>query len=296
MARDAKLTIVCGRRGTSKTNTTLTRIFKAVRGTQQNNFMDARKALIFDAMDEFRGYKYRDNEPPLNIKAIYYRDIPRFTAQTPIELVRVRPITDDNKRMTTEDKQYWLSYVLQNYYDGIFLIEDINRFVSDNAPNDIIGSLATLRQAGVDLIIHYQLIGKAGNPKILGMANYIRLHKTNDSVKRHKDKFEDKTDILMVAEKIVNRRYEYGRKNKIKDDTGQYFSCTVDLDDHKIRGIFTKEEAIAAVRGYMNDNAKMTVKDLMQQLDENGKKVWKDYASAYKYLENKYMEEFFIFD
>lgn len=287
MPRYAKLTIVCGRRGSGKSNKTITQIFKAVANGQ--------KALIFDAMDEYKSYRYRENQM-VDIKPIFYKDIPRFTAQIPAELVRVRPMHDkDGSPLSTQEKQEHLSYVLKNYRNGILLTEDTNVYIADNAPNDIMGSLATLRQAGVDLIMHFQLIQKAANPKILGMANYIRLHKTTDQVARFRDRFLDKTDIMMIAEKIVNRRFAWGIANGVKDETGQYFSCLVDFDDHKIRGIFNQDEAKYAIRDYMNSNGGSAVKELLSQRDHTGKKIWKDYGAAYSYLENKLMKEFFLF-
>ncbi len=287
MARYAKLTIVCGRRATGKTNKTLSQLYTAVR--------NGRKALIFDAKDEFGNYIYRPDQPPHSIKAIYLKDVPRFTAQTLPEIVRIRPFLDNGQRMTTEDLQLSLGYVLKNYRGGVLLAEDINVYIADNTPNDLMGSLATLRQAGVDLIAHYQMIGKAGNPKMIGMANYIRLHKTNDTVERHADKFQDYVDILSIAEKIVERRYMYGMNHGITDATGQYFNCLVDLEYHKIRGIFTLEEAKFAVAEYISDSDRTTIKRLMNRKTPTGANQYTNYEAAYKHLEGKMMNDYFDF-
>ncbi len=288
MARYAQLTLVCGRRGTGKTNYTLGQLYKAVNVAK-------RKVLIYDVTDEFGNYIYRPGEPPHKIKAIYFKDIQRFSVQKYAEIVRTRPYTDDNQRMSNDDLQEYLFYVLKNFRNGTLLVEDVNVYISDNAPNDVMGSLATLRQAGVDVIAQYQLIGKAANPKMLGMANYIRLHKTNDSVERYKDRFLDKTDILMVAEQIVNRRYMHGMKNKIKDHTGEFFHCLVDFNYHKIRGIFNKGEAEFAISEYINNHAAMTIGKMMKKKDKQGKLVNTSYANAYATLEQQYMDDFFDF-
>lgn len=287
MARYAKLTVVCGRRGSGKTNRTLRQLYRAVKA--------GRKALIFDPTDEFRSYVFRPGEPPHSIKAIYLKDVPRFTASNVAEIVRIRPFLDDSRKMSTDDMQVALIQILATYKNGILLIEDINKYVADNASNGLIGSMATLRQANVDLIAQYQMIGKAGHPKLLGMTNYIRMHKTEDEVIRHADKFQSKTKILAVAESIVNKRYKYGVDNKINTEEGKFFSVTVDLDDSKIRGIFTEEEAELAISEYISDNSRDTVRRLMGRMDRNGKKIWKDYASSYAYLEREMMEDFFIF-
>jgi RecA/RadA recombinase len=287
MSRYAKLTVVCGRRGSGKTNLTLQQLYRAVKA--------GRKALIFDPTDEFRSYIFRPGEPPHSIKPIFIKDIPRFTASNVAEIVRIRPFLDDSTKMSTDDMQEVLIKILSVYKNGILLIEDINKYVPDNASNGLIGSMATLRQANVDLIAQYQLVGKAGNPKLLGMTNYIRLHKTEDEVIRHADKFNAKTKILSIAESIVNRRYKYGVDNKINTIEGKFFNVVVDLDDSKIKGIFTQAEAEHAITEYISDNARDTIQKLFNRRDRYGQKVWKDYTSTYAYLERSMMQDFFTF-
>jgi hypothetical protein len=287
MARYAQVTIVVGKRHTGKTNKTLSIIYKAVNS--------GRKALIFDVTDEFGHYIYRPDQAPHSIKAIYLKDIPRFTAQTYPELVRIRPFWDDGTRMTIDDMQTALFQILNTYRDGILLIEDINKYISDNAPNDIIGSLATVRQAGIDLIAQYQMVGKAGNPKILGMANFIRLHKTQDQVERHADKFLDKTEIMAISEIMINKRYEWGVKNNVNDHTGKFFNVTIDLDAFKIKGIFTQKEAEAAITAYISDNEKRTISKVLNRKDKNGVKLYKSYSEAYAYVERNMLDTYFNF-
>ena len=291
MPRYAKFTVAVGRRQTGKSGKTLRMIFKAV--TEQR-----RKALIFDAMNEYESYRMKENEPPIAIKAISYSSLDRFTLSQYPEVCRVCPVTDKGDRMGTDDLQKYLAYTLKHFKNGIMLVEDVNKFVSDNAPNDIIGSLATLRQAGVDLIMHFQMVQKAANPKILGMANYIRLHKTNDEVYRFKDRFQDKTPIMMIAESIVNRRYDYGNSNNIDSEEGKFFSCVVDLDDFKIRGIFTRREAELGIQDYMNYNGGDAIKMLLNSRDRHGNYIWgaKNYAGAYAHLEKKLMQQYFVFN
>lgn len=285
MARWAKLMMVGGKRGTGKTNTTLDLLYEAVR--------KGRKALIFDPNDEFGAYSYRPDQPVHCIKTIFLKDIPRFTAQHHPEIRRIRPYWDDSTRMSTDDMLTALARILSIYRDGILLIEDINKYLSDNPTRDIVGALATLRQAHVDLILHFQLVGKIGHPKLMGMANYIRLHKTMDEVTRHAEKFGDKTEVLTIAQTIVNARFKYGVDNNVKDKTGQYFSCTIDLDDFRIKGIFTEEEAESAIADYISRNSRNTINSLLNSKDRTGKAIWKNYGSAYSYLESNMKADYF---
>jgi hypothetical protein len=270
---------------TGKTNDTLRKIYKAVKS--------GRKALIFDATDEFGSYLYRPGEPPHSIKPIYLEHVARFTVSRIPEVVRIRPFWDDSTRMGTDDLQQALTQVLNTYRNGILLVEDINKFIGDQTPKDIIGSLATVRQAGIDLIAHFQLMGKAANPKMLGMANYIRIHKTNDSADMYKDRFADKTEVLMIAQKIVDRRYFYGMKNSIKDETGMFFNVTYDLEYNKIRGIFNRKEVELAIAELLSDN--QIVRKTMNRVDRNGNKIYSSYNEAYSVIEQRVMDEYFDF-
>lgn len=185
--------------------------------------------------------------------------------------------------------------MLANFKDGILLIEDINKFTSDNQKNDLIGSLATLRQSGVDVITHFQLVGKVANQKMLGMANYIRLHKTNDSVENYRDGFADKLDMMMLAESIVDARYFHGMRNKIFNETGTYFNVTVDLENNRLHGIFNKGEAEAAIQKYMNTNPRLSIERMLNEKDRRGNKIWSSYEQAYSHMEQRLMDDYFVF-
>jgi len=136
-------------------------------------------------------------------------------------------------------------------------------------------------------------VAKAGSPKILGMVNHIRLHKTFDTVERHKMKFADKAEIMSIAEKIVNRRYDWGMRNDIKNETGKYFSVDVDMEYGKIRGAFSEQEAKLAVEDYISDNN--IVSKMLNRKDRNGKKKYKDYADAYGIIEKDLLSQYFNF-
>lgn len=285
--RYAELTLVVGERGGGKTNETLRILYIAA---------NSRKVLIFDSQGEFAHYIFRKDQPPHKIKAIKFSDIPRFTAQTFPEMRRTTPHLDTGEVMTVEQLQDQLFYILKNFRNGILLVEDINVYISDNAPNDLMGALATLRQKGVDVIVHYQLIGKAAHPKMLGFANYIRLHKTGVSVERHRKQFGDTyTDLIVLAEYIVARRYKYGVDNGVYNDTGKFFSCLINLKERKITGIFTEAEAKKAIEDYISANPNKTVQVELKKLNKDGKKVWPDWKSAYHYVESNLLDTYFNF-
>jgi hypothetical protein len=176
-----------------------------------------------------------------------------------------------------------LGIILENYRNGLLLVEDINKYTNDTLKGDLVGSLATVRHIGIDLIAHYQSVGRAANPKLLGNTKIIRLHKTNDTVARHKNKFEERTEIMQIAEAIVEKKFNEGDKR---------FYLFVDIDESKIHGKIEKEDIDYAIQDYISKNHNSLIKPLLTKIDlKTGKKIY-DTRSALnqiiKDLKNKY--------
>ena len=55
--------------------------------------------------------------------------------------------------------------ILNDYRGGLLLIEDINRYISDYLPNDLVGAICTNRHTDTDIILHFQSVGRV-SPKI----------------------------------------------------------------------------------------------------------------------------------
>lgn len=286
--RVPKVFIAFGRRASGKTIQTIDMIYDYVTNSPQ------RKALIFDVNDEFGKFKYKDGTIH-QIKALYIKDIPAFSAQTFPEVRRIRNVWDNDVPMNTSDMNQVLGYLFKEYRDGLLLAEDINKYTGDNMKNDIVGALATIRQRGIDVVLHYQMIKKAGNPTLLGLANVFRLHKTQDNVSKHAEKFDDKAEMMMIAESIVNARYKWGVDNGINNNTGKYFNLIVDVDDNKIRGIFTEQEAKVAVLKFLNKDPS-TLNLALRECNIYGEKKYKSKSEALTILSQELMDEYFCFN
>ena len=291
MGRQAKITIACGRRATGKSIETIEQIYRYVNGNPSLGIA-GRKALIYDVNDEFGNFKWKDGTIH-SIKQIKLSDIPAFTEQPMAEVRRIAPYWDDGRRMTTGDMSEALGLILNNYKDGLLLVEDINKYTGDHMKQDLLGSLATIRQVRIDLIAHYQLVGKAASPKIIGMTNFIRLHKTFDSIEKHKTRFADKAEIMQIAENIVNRRYDWGMKKDINNENGKFFSVYVDMEFGKIKGIFSEEEAKLAIQDYIGDGK--IIRRMLNLKDRTGKKTYKTYSDAYDEKEKSLFADYFSF-
>ena len=279
--RECRIIVACGKRGVGKSVETVRMIYDYVNGNPAKG-VAPRKALIFDVNDEFSDFWF-DGEQH-SIKAIAMKDIIKFSVSPYVEVRRVRPFWDDGRRMNIGEMGDALSQILDSYRNGLLLVEDVNKYTGDYVQTDLIGALATSRHIGLDLVMHFQGIGRSANPKIIGNCNFIRLHKTNDTVKRHKLKFEDKTEMLQLAELIVDRKFE-------NSDTR--FFLYVDVDNSKIVGNFTKDDATQAIKDYLDENNTKLIKPIINKRDENGKKMY-DHKSAYKIMLDRLYKTYFM--
>lgn len=261
--REPMVMIATGKKGVGKTVATIEMIYRYISGNKEKG-LPPRKALIFDVNDEFSHFWYHGSYH--SIKALAIKDILKFSVHPKVEVRRIRPFWDDGSKMGINDMNEVLGIILENYRNGLLLVEDINKYTNDTLKGDLVGSLATVRHIGIDLIAHYQSIGRAANPKLLGNTRIIRLHKTNDTVSRHKNKFEERAEILQIAESIVDKKFQEGDKR---------YYLFVDIDDSKIKGKFDVKDIDYAIQDYVSKNHSALVKPLMTKIDlKTGKKIY----------------------
>jgi hypothetical protein len=112
----------------------------------------------------------------------------------------------------------------------------------------------------------------------------IRLHKTSDSVARHKEKYEEKAEILTIAETIVANRYFSGDER---------YYLYVDIDNSKIRGKFTDQEVNTAIEEYISHNHNQVVKPLLNQMDLASNKKKYTPQSAIIHVKERLLRQYF---
>ena len=196
--REPKLGLAVGKKSIGKTYQTKKLIARYVVGNPAKG-VSPRRVLILDVNDEFTDYK-----------AISMKDIVRFSVMPRPEIRRVRPINEKTGiRLTLNEVADCLWNILHYYRNGLLLIEDINKYISDNLPNDLVGAICSNRHTDLDIIMHFQSIGRI-TPKIWQNSNWLRFHKNTDSVERHKNKFPDKYEIFCIVENLVNNQYFNG--------------------------------------------------------------------------------------
>lgn len=258
MGREPKLIVATGKKGVGKSFLTMQYIRKYVRPNPAVGWV-GRKALLYDVNNE-----YNDQTKFPDIKALSLNDVAKYSAHPKIEIRRIPPFFRTGEEMPPDVKAKAVLHILLNFRNGLILLEDINNYISDFMPKDVVGTILSQRHKGIDIILHYQAVGRIQS-KVWPHINVLRMHKTSDSVARHWEKFPDKYEMLQIAEYIINARY-------LKGDIR--FHLHVDFDAEKIYGDFSMEEFESAVDDYVALNYAKIVQPLMNKRDSTGKKVY----------------------
>jgi hypothetical protein len=248
--REPLLGVAVGRKGCGKTFTTKKMLQKYVVGNPSKG-ISGRRVLIIDVNDEFT-----------DIKALKVSDVVKFSMHPKKEIRRIRPFHDNGVKMDTTEIQNTLFIVLKKFFNGLLLIEDPNKYISDNLPGDLIGAIVTARHTDTDIILHYQSIGRIV-PKIWQNVNWIRFHKINDSVEKSKAKLDDLYELFKVVEMYIDHEYF------VNENKRAY--VYVDIDDRKIKGI-SKKKLEPIIDHYISENYRKLITPLLNKHDINGGK------------------------
>tara|TARA_R100000908_G_scaffold65169_1_gene52442 strand:- start:3442 stop:4260 length:819 start_codon:yes stop_codon:yes gene_type:complete len=256
--REPKLGMAVGKKGIGKTYQTKILIESYVYGNPEKGVLP-RRVLILDVNDEFVDYK-----------AISMKDLVKFSVMPNAEIRRVRPFDEKTGiRLTLKEIANCLWDILHYFRGGMLLIEDINKYVGDHLPTDIVGAICSNRHTDLDIIMHFQSIGRI-TTKVWQNANWLRFHKNSDSIERHRNKFPDKYEMFSIAENIVNTQYF--------NDNPRYF-VYVDLDEEKIKGKMSETIILNGIDEYLSRNFNSVVKPAINKKSlTDGSKIDRDEA------------------
>lgn len=267
--REPQLGVAVGKKGVGKSYTTNIMLQHYAMGNPSKG-TSGRKVLILDVNDEYTQFK------PIALK-----DIVRFSVHPLIEIRRIRPFMPDGKRMTLDKIAETLFVILEQYRGGLLLIEDINRYVSDSLPKDIEGAICTNRHVDLDIVMHFQSIGRI-TTKLWQNLNWMRFHKNLDSVDRHQNKFEDKYEFLKLVEIIVNNEYQSGNK--------RYYQY-IDLDEMKFLGQVEPKKMDNAIQEFIIMNQRKLIRPYMTMKDSKNRPMYTQ-ENAIKMVKKKLLETY----
>jgi len=281
--REATLGIAVGQKGVGKTYKTLEMMQPILRGNPRTG-AKPRKVLILDVNNEFSDIKSDQNPNFANARAIAVEDVKKWCYNGIIECRRVSTLKQGGGQMTLKEISTALGLILESFQNGLLLIEDPTKFISDSLPADLIGAICTQRHKSCDLILHFQSIGKMAHPKLWANCNWLRFHKTKDTIEKHEKKFGTDVKYLCIAQKLVDMKFDKGDKR---------FVCFLDTEKENIRGNFNALDFKEAINLYLQENYVIIEKEVKKRNVRTGDLVHKDYAVAYNFVIDNYMKDFY---
>ncbi len=286
--REPKLITVCGRKGCGKSHETVRILYEMANGNPAKG-IKPRRSLIFDVNDEFGDFEFMGKKHT-KIPSLAIKDVVRFTMSNIIEVRRIRPYFDDGRRMTIQDMSDTLSLLLspQMYNCGTFVVEDPAKYLANGALTlDVVSAMISCRHSEIDLICHYQSLGRTALPQLFANTNYIRMHKTSDTASRHENKFEEKLELIQLAENVINLHYERGDNR---------FYLYVDVESSKIRPgthPFDDADVNYSIQQYISQNGNRVLRPLLNMLDmESGQPIYTK-QTALQELAKKLRRDYF---
>lgn len=296
MSREHQLGIVIGRKGCGKTYETLN---KQIKETLNGNYgkKKPQKVLIMDSNNEYgdvRGDHKNDTFPI--IRAIAADHVADWTKNGVVEARRVsimKPIDQrtglGGGKMNLEEYRYALNIILDSFRNGLLLLEDLTRYVTDSMPGDLLGSIISQRHVAVDTIIHFQTVGKMAHPQLFGNANWIRVHKTGDRMRKKAENLEDHLEPLSILEELVDINYKGKKVPENKRFYGYY-----NKDTNKITGkLFNKQMFRMGIESYLEKNMKVVKDEINRESLYEGEKIYKTRKEAIEHLIDHYMTEYY---
>lgn len=245
-----------------------------------------RRVLIFDVNNEFS-----------HIKHISPADVKRFSVHPKVEARRIGIFKNDGKGTQKMSLDEYCDVVLKSIHDCygmLVLVEDINKYVSDSLPSDLIGHIVTLRHLECDTIFHMQQISRIAHPKIWGNLSWIRMHHCEDNVKTYDARFGGETTHMKIAQELVDKKYYACQCPTEVCTCGlRYSHCYISKNQLKVRGNFSEDEFKGAIDDYLSKNY-IAIKNEFNRIDLNtGKKMYADERQVIDLFRNQYFKKYY---
>jgi hypothetical protein len=274
--REAGMMAITGIQGVGKTYLNMHIIKEYVKDKFYNK-VRGRKCLIMDTNGEYTKEQFKKNDiDGVDPKTIAVKDIPAWCRTEGGECRRI-----DAKNCSIDEKIAIVEFIIAQYRNGMFVLEDINTYIlSMTHMKAIVGGLVNLRHRAVDVLISYQS-ARPIEPRIWQNSRWIRMHYQADNINDIKGKLPNPT-MYKIAQIMVNNRYFNGDKR---------FYVYIHNFANKVEGAFTKTEFKTACSQYLSSNKKYIKEhaDMMntKDLDTAREQLAKQYFEMYYGNSNK---------
>ena len=268
--REAGMMAITGIQGVGKTYLNMHIIKEYVKDKFYNK-VRGRKCLIMDTNGEYTKEQFKKNDiDGVDPKTIAVKDIPMWCRSEGAECRRI-----DAKNISIDEKIAIVEFIIAQYRNGMFVLEDINTYIlSMTHMKAIVGGLVNLRHRAVDVLISYQS-ARPVEPRIWQNSRWIRMHYQADNVNDIKGKLPNPT-MYKIAQILVNNRYFNGDKR---------FYVYIHNFANKIEGAFTKTEFKTACSQYLSSNKKYIKEHAdmtnSKNMDEVREQLAKQYFEMY---------------
>lgn len=251
--REPKVQIAFGMKGVGKTYATKLLIKQYIAGTKT---FKGRPVLILDTQGEYTEAKAIYYDPDVEDQFTRAKSIRAIAKPYLYRLISKKP---NGQIMTDEEIIRAVLDVCLYFKNGLFVMEDINTYITSSLPRGFFGLLVSVRHRGIDLIIHYQGIGDPP-PKIWRNANIIRLHKTIDTVLQPSTfKKVPNPELIRLGEIVIEKRiesiYDSAKSEKIKRGAKHTY-LYIDVENNKFKGIKPEEITQEVITQYFLENKK----------------------------------------
>ncbi len=246
--REAMLMIATGHMGVGKSHTTRAMLEPYVRAT-------GRKILIFDPNNEdvyrmfpsvyfdvfdVRKAKIREKNENCRIVTPSERNIRNLK---PGQIRRIEPFTIYGDKMNHEQMQATMLAICQNFHNGLILLEDVNKYISNFEAEEIKGCFKAIRHQSQDMVLHCQSLSPL-RPIHYEAASVLRMHSDNFDASKLKGRLADFYEPIKITQLIVRGEYMKGNTR---------FHCYLQPIAKKIKGV-TYAQFYGAARQYLTSN------------------------------------------
>lgn len=210
------------------------------------------------------------------------------------EIRIIRPFNADGSAMNEEELQEVVAKIIKTFRDGLIVLDDINNFMNGAKGKALLSALISCRHKNIDLLFIYQSVAKI-SPSIFQNMMWLRLHKQSDDLTRIKDRVPNYY-LVRIAQLIVNDNYKQAHKKFANGSISEpelkkykSFFVYVNMRTQKIRGC-TRLVFIRAAQKYINQEEGRKIKMMLNELDRNGKPVFKNRNEAIDSLIEEYLQ------
>ena len=267
--REPMIMIVCGETGVGKTYRNLQEIKRYLKGDRKSG-QKGRKVLCFDV----NGHDYPyDPVVPQNVGRL------RKAAAR-----RILPFNSEGRGMTNAEKLQTVEQLLDNYRNGLLVLDDTDKYMTGTRGQGIIGALCTNRHKGLDLLLTHQSISKISTTEWQN-CTWVRLHHQVDDVTRYRERITN-YPLIRIAQFILDdnyqqtvRLYRQGKLSENEFKKRKSFCLYINMREQRIEGV-ERAVFIRAAKRYFEQEGQRRIRLLMQETGPGGKARFSDRRAA----------------